>query len=60
MREIYANPIDVKFPLTHPTSICLDEVADNRIEWVSFSGMDERMLQIVRDSIHKSRSNEGS
>jgi len=60
MGEIYANPIDVKFPLTHPTSICLDEVADNRIEWVSFSGMDERMLQIVRDSIHKSRSNEGS
>jgi len=60
MADIYANPIDIEFPLKHPTAISIDKEIDDRIEWVSFSGMDERRLQIVRESIYKSRANEGS
>ena len=60
MADNYANPIDIKFPLKHPTSISIDKEMDDRIEWVSFSGMDERRLQVVRESIYKSRSHEGS
>ena len=60
MADIYANPIDIEFPLKHPPAISIDKEIDNRIEWVSFSGVDERRLQIVRESIYKSRANEGS
>ena len=58
--DIYANPIDIEFPLKHPTAISINKEIDDRIEWVSFSGMDERRLQLVRESIYKSRSYEGS
>jgi hypothetical protein len=58
--EIHAKPMDVEFPLVHPTSLCVDEKADARIEWVSFSGMDERILQTIRGRIDRSRSHEDS
>jgi hypothetical protein len=58
--EIHAKPMDVEFPLVHPTSLCVDEKADARIEWVSFSGMDERILQTIRCRIDRSRSHEDS
>lgn len=60
MTDIYANPIDIKFPLIHPTAISIDKEMDDRIELISFSGMDERLLKIARESINKSRANEGS
>ena len=60
MADIYANPIDIEFPLKHPTAISIDKEMDDRIEWVSFSGMDERRLQLVRENIIISRSNKGS
>ena len=60
MADNYANPMDIEFPLKHPTAISIDKEIDDRIEWVSFSGMDERRLQVVRESIYKSRSHEGS
>lgn len=53
MKGIYANPMDTKFPLIHPELIGIDEAADDRIEWVSFSGMDERMLEIAKHGIKK-------
>jgi hypothetical protein len=56
----FAEAQEMKFPLIHPTRIEIDQYADNRIEWVSFSGMDKRMLEVVRSRINKSRSNEGS
>jgi hypothetical protein len=58
--DIYANPVDIEFPLKYPTAISIDKELDDRIEWVSFSGMDERRLQVVRERIYKSRSHEGS
>lgn len=58
--DIYAKSSNIKFPLIHPSKICVDETADGRIEWVSFSGMDERRLAKVRERINQSRSNEGS
>lgn len=60
MTEIYAKSNNTIFPLTHPTNICVDESADDRIEWVSFSGMDERRLAIVRHRINQSRLDEDS
>jgi hypothetical protein len=60
MADIYANPMDIEFPLKHPIAISIDKEIDDRIEWVSFSGMDERRLQIVREYIYISRADEGS
>jgi len=60
MADIYANSIDIKFPLNHPISLSIDKDIDDRIEWVSFSGMDERMLEIARSRINKLRSHEVS
>ncbi len=60
MVDIYPNPSDITFPLCHPKSIRIDVEADDRIEWVSFSGMDERILEKIRVRIFESRSNEGT
>lgn len=60
MIDKYPNPSDILFPLFHPKSIQIDEKADARIEWVSFSGMDERILAALRDRINKSKLNEGA
>jgi hypothetical protein len=58
--DIYAKSSNIKLPLIHPTKVCIDESADDRIEWVSFSGMNERRLAKVRERINQSRSDEGS
>ena len=60
LADMYAKPIDIKFPLKHPIAISIDKEMDDRIEWVSFSGMDERRLAKVRERINQSRSDEGS
>ena len=46
---------DMKFPLIHPLCIEIDQQADIRIEWVSFSGMDARILGYLRDKILHSK-----
>lgn len=60
LADMYAKTIDIKFPLKHPIAISIDKEMDDRIEWVSFSGMDERRLAKVRERINQSRSDEGS
>ncbi len=42
------------FPLSHPDCVEIDEQADSRIEWVSFSGMDVRIIANVRARLVKS------
>lgn len=51
----FAFPTDIEFPLCHPAQIHIDDQADNRIEWVSFSGMDKRILADIRVKINESR-----
>lgn len=60
MKSIYANSVDIKFPLIHPNLICIDKAADDRIEWISFSGMDKRLLEIAKNRIKKLRIDEES
>lgn len=54
--KLFAKAADIQFPLRHPDLIQIDEQADNRIEWVNFSGMDTRILENLKQRIHKSRS----
>lgn len=60
LKGVYANPIDIKFPLIHPNLIRIDEAADDRIEWINFSGMDDRMLELAKDKILKLRLHDDS
>jgi hypothetical protein len=60
LKRVYANSIDIKFPLIHPNLIRIDESADDRIEWISFSGMDDRKLEIAKNKILKLRLHDDS
>lgn len=51
----FPEAADMTFPLHHPSEINIDEESEKRIEWVSFSGMDKRILENVRSSILRRR-----
>ena len=51
----FSSPSAMVFPLSHPACVEIDEEADSRIEWVSFSGMDARIIANVRAKMVKSK-----
>jgi hypothetical protein len=51
---------ELVFPLKHPTQINIDEKADHRIEWVSFSGMDIRRIAIIRENLMRQKGNKNA
>ena len=51
----FSDVVDISFPLIHPDEVRIDEDAEKRIEWVSFSGMDKRILENARALILKRR-----
>lgn len=52
-QEVFNFPpaIEMNFPLKHPACVEIDEQADSRIEWVSFSGMDTRRIAKARAKV---------
>jgi glycosyltransferase involved in cell wall biosynthesis len=54
----FASPSNINFPLVHPKHIRVDEIAEKRIEWVSFSGMDKRILQEVWSKTLRRKEND--
>lgn len=44
----FSSATEMPFPLLHPKFLEIDEEADIRIEWVSFSGMDARIFNYIR------------
>jgi glycosyltransferase involved in cell wall biosynthesis len=46
---------DLHFPLVHPLNIAVNESDDERIEWVSFSGMDKRILNNLREKVRQKK-----
>ena len=50
----FSSTSAMEFPLSHPACVEIDEEADSRIEWVSFSGMDARIIANVRAKMVKS------
>jgi glycosyltransferase involved in cell wall biosynthesis len=55
---LFAVPSNISFPLVHPQEIKVDQIAEKRIEWVSFSGMDKRILLDVRSKILRRKEND--
>jgi glycosyltransferase involved in cell wall biosynthesis len=47
----FTSSSNINFPLVHPQHIKVDEIAEKRIEWVSFSGMDKRILTEIQSKI---------
>jgi hypothetical protein len=43
------------FPLNHPTNKIVDQTIEDRIEWLLYSGIDQRKLSLVKDAILKKR-----
>ena len=54
----FAAPSNISFPLVHPQEIKVDKIAEKRIEWVSFSGMDKRILLEARSKILRRKEND--
>jgi glycosyltransferase involved in cell wall biosynthesis len=46
---------ELSFPLVHPINTVVDSEADERIEWVSYSGMDTRILRGLRANLKQKR-----
>ena len=50
-RSVMRDASAFTFPIIHPKEIAVDQEAEDRIEWVSFSGIDKRRLQLARETI---------
>jgi glycosyltransferase involved in cell wall biosynthesis len=51
----FSPAINLNFPLVHPKEILVVESTERRIEWVTFSGIDSRVLKEIRLRIKKNR-----
>ena len=52
----FRNSHGINFPLVHPGKIEVHKEDEDRIEWVLFSGMTKRMLNIARQRISEKRN----
>jgi glycosyltransferase involved in cell wall biosynthesis len=52
----FPKAVDIQFPLIHPKEVSINDESENRIEWVSFSGMDKRILENARSLISSKRA----
>ena len=43
------------FPLKHPPNKIADQTIEDQIEWLLYSGIDQRKLSLVKDAILKKR-----
>ena len=55
---LFASSTDIHFPLVHPKLIATEDSVEKRIDWVSFSGMDKRILEGLRSKIKQTREKE--
>ena len=51
---------EIPFPLKHPDEIEIDDVYEDRIEWVSFSGITKRVIIEARNRILQKRANDSN
>lgn len=51
----FAPAREMDFPLIHPKTIAADKDTENRIEWVSYSGMDIRLLEQARQALQQKK-----
>ena len=49
------DSVEMTFPLAHPIDKTVDQTIEDRIEWLLYSGIDQRRLSIVRDAIFKNK-----
>jgi len=52
---VMRNAAAFRFPIIHPPKIAVDNETEKRIEWVSFSGIDIRRLQLGKEKILERR-----
>lgn len=49
------DSVEMTFPLVHPIHKTVDQTIEDRIEWLLYSGIDQRRLSIARDAIFKNK-----
>lgn len=49
------DSVEMTFPLVHPIDKTVDQTIEDRIEWLLYSGIDQRRLSIARDAILKNK-----